>query len=142
MPYRPFGSRTNDEIERRLLSAGVAVEDMFGERPTAAGLYALKSLSPEEWVALLKVAQKRGVAIKCDARAMDHNRANWDRWRTYIESEQHRQFLANEGEFGVETPRPWTRTGGLPNSDEHSVFVRKVHWEMQKRVLAEMTEAA
>jgi hypothetical protein len=107
--YRPFGSWTNDEIERRLVSAGIVVEDMFGERPTAAGLHALKSLSPEEWVPLLKVAQERGAAIKCDPRVMDRSRAGWHCWRDYIESEQHRRFLANEGEFGVETPRPWTR---------------------------------
>jgi hypothetical protein len=142
VPYRPFGSRTNDEIERRLLSAGVAVEDMFGERPTAAGLRYLKSLSPKDWVGLLKVAQTRRVAIKCDARAMDQNRDDWHRWRNYVESEQHRRFIATEGEFGVETPRPWTRTGGFRLGDEHSVFVRKVHWKTQKRVLAEMTEAA
>lgn len=118
------------------------MENMFGERPTAAALQCLNRLGPEEWVDLLKVAQKRGVAIKCDARALDRSRADWHRWRSYIESEQYRRFLLTEGEFGPETPRPWTRTGGFGISNEHSVFVKEAHRETQKQVLAEMTEAA
>jgi hypothetical protein len=73
---------------------------------------------------------------------MDQNRADWDGWRNYIESEQRRRLIATEGEFGVETPRPWTRTGGFRRSKEDSVFARKAHRKTQMRVLAAMTEAA
>jgi hypothetical protein len=99
VPYRPFGSRTNNEIEAPLLSAGVMLEDLFSERPTPEGVHYLKGLSPVDWVKALSLARERGV-ISCSPKVLDRSRSDWSLWREFIESKQYRRVLAVHGEFG------------------------------------------
>jgi hypothetical protein len=143
MGYKAFGHKTNEEIEKKLLSAGVTLEEVFGERPTRQGLGYLKNLNDNLWIGMLKVARDRGIAAPHSEKAVDRTHRLWRGYRGCFENEQYRRFLYVHGEFPPENPRPWNRTGGRFYSPKLTRKRAKAESrQVQKRVLAEMTESA